>query len=99
MPALHDFTTWQPLLRLLYVTHTETLTAPGGHVAGQISPGAWSVPLPYRPPQSGRASQVSDNQEQFDAVGRIVEALKGAGVTVSPSSWRLLLLRAVSGCI
>lgn len=79
MPSLHDFTTWQPLLRLLRVAHAETLIAPGGHVAGQISPGAWSVPLPYRPPQPGRASQVSDNQEQFDAVGRIVEALKEDG--------------------
>ena len=76
MPALYDFTTWQPLLRLLYAAHADTLTAPGGHVAGQISPGGWSVPLPFRPPQPGRASLVSDNQEQFDAVSQIVEALK-----------------------
>ncbi|MFF9489071.1 hypothetical protein [Streptomyces sp. NPDC014676] len=40
MPSLHDFATWQPLLRLLHAAHTETLTAPGGHVAGQISKGA-----------------------------------------------------------
>lgn len=79
MSSLRDFTTWQPLLRLLRVAHTETLTAPGGHVAGQISPGAWSVPLPHRPPQPWRASQSSDAQEQFDAVGRIVEALKEDG--------------------
>ncbi|WP_405551770.1 SMI1/KNR4 family protein [Streptomyces sp. NBC_01171] len=79
MPSLHDFTTWQPLLRLLHAAHAETLSAPGGHVAGQISPGAWSVPLPYRPPQPGRASQVSDNQDQFDAVGRIVDALEESG--------------------
>ncbi|MEU6811483.1 SMI1/KNR4 family protein [Streptomyces sp. NPDC046831] len=79
MPSLHDFTTWQPLLRLLHVAHAETLSAPGGHVAGQISPGAWSVPLPHRPPQPGRTSQVSDNQDQFDAVGRIVDALKESG--------------------
>ncbi|MFF8650504.1 SMI1/KNR4 family protein [Streptomyces griseoluteus] len=79
MPSLHDFTTWQPLLRLLHAAHAETLSAPGGHVAGQISPGAWSVPLPYRPPQPGHASQVSDNQDQFDAVGRIVDALEESG--------------------
>ncbi|GAA0920530.1 SMI1/KNR4 family protein [Streptomyces thermoalcalitolerans] len=79
MPSLHDFTTWQPLLRLLHAAHAETLTAPGGHVAGQISPRAWSVPLPYRRPQPGRAAQVSDNQEQFDAVGRIIEALEEDG--------------------
>ncbi|MFI6639087.1 SMI1/KNR4 family protein [Streptomyces sp. NPDC050504] len=102
MTALHDFTTWQPLLRLLCAAHTETLTAPGGHVAGQISPGAWSVPLPYRPPEPGRASQVSDNQEQFDAVGRIVEALKEDGsdgvsfvaeASSAPSGIRLHLIR------
>ena len=84
MPSLHDFTTWQPLLRLLYAAHAEKLTVPGGHVAGQIGPGGWSVPLPFRPPQPGRASLVSDNQEQFDAVGQIVEALKengGGGVS------------------
>ena len=79
MPVLHDFTIWRPLLRLLYAAHTETLTVPGGHVAGQISPGGWSVPLPFRPPQPGRASQVSDNQDQFDAVGQIVEAHKENG--------------------
>ncbi|MEU0741341.1 SMI1/KNR4 family protein [Streptomyces sp. NPDC006134] len=79
MPSLHDFATWQPLLRLLHVAHAETLSTPGRHVAGQISPGAWSVPLPFRPPQPGRASQISDNQEQFDAVGRIVEALEEDG--------------------
>ena len=79
MPALHDFTTWRPLLRLLYGAHRQALTASGRHVAGQISPGAWSVPLPFQPPHPGRASQVSDHQEQFDAVGRIVEALKENG--------------------
>ncbi|MFF4542339.1 SMI1/KNR4 family protein [Streptomyces aureus] len=79
MSTLYAFSTWQPLLRLLYAAHTETLAAPGGHVAGQISPGGWSVPLPFRPPQPGRASLVSDNQDQFDAVGRIVEALKENG--------------------
>ncbi|WP_151770302.1 SMI1/KNR4 family protein [Streptomyces abyssomicinicus] len=90
MPALHDFTTWQPLLRLLHAAHTEALTAPGRHVSGQIGPGAWSVPLPFRAPRPGRASLVSDNQEQFDAVGRIVDALKedgdgGVSFVVEPS--------------
>ncbi|MEU3659879.1 SMI1/KNR4 family protein [Streptomyces sp. NPDC032940] len=79
MPSLHDVATWQPLLRLLHAAHADTLSAPGGHVAGQISPGGWSVPLPHRPPQPGRASLVSDNQEQFDAVGLIVEALQEDG--------------------
>ncbi|GGX06328.1 SMI1/KNR4 family protein [Streptomyces malachitofuscus] len=79
MPSLHDVATWQPLLRLLHAAHADTLSAPGGHVAGQIGPGGWSVPLPYRPPQPGRAALISDNQEQFDAMGLIVEALKEEG--------------------
>ncbi|MFC8866951.1 SMI1/KNR4 family protein [Streptomyces sp. NPDC057148] len=79
MPSLHDLSTWQPLLRLLHAAHADTVSEPGGHVSGQISPGAWSVPLPHRPPQPGHASLVSDNQEQFDAVGLIVEALEENG--------------------
>ncbi|MGA5249448.1 SMI1/KNR4 family protein [Streptomyces pseudogriseolus] len=79
MPSLHDVTTWQPLLRLLHAAHADTLSAPGGHVAGQIGTGGWSVPLPYRPPQPGRAALISDNQEKFDATGLIVEALKEEG--------------------
>ncbi|MFI0503015.1 SMI1/KNR4 family protein [Streptomyces albogriseolus] len=79
MSSLHDLTIWRPLLRLLHAAHADTLAAPGGHVSGQISPGAWSVPLPYRPPQPGRASLVSDNQDEFDAIGLITEALKKEG--------------------
>ncbi|WP_442738518.1 SMI1/KNR4 family protein [Streptomyces pseudogriseolus] len=79
MPSLHDVTTWQPLLRLVHAAHADTLSAPGGHVAGQIGTGGWSVPLPYRPPQPGRAALISDNQEEFDATGLIVEALKEEG--------------------
>ncbi|GAA3504703.1 SMI1/KNR4 family protein [Streptomyces prasinosporus] len=79
MPSLHDAATWRPLLRLLRAAHAETLSAPGGHVAGQIGPGAWSVPLPHRPPRPGRASPVSDHQEELDAVGLVAEALKEDG--------------------
>ncbi|MDN3271745.1 SMI1/KNR4 family protein [Streptomyces sp. MA15] len=79
MSSLHDFATWRPLLRLVHAEHADTLAAPGGHVAGRISPGGWSVPLSRRPRQRGRASLVSDNQEQYDAVGLIVEALREEG--------------------
>ncbi|MGA5521310.1 SMI1/KNR4 family protein [Streptomyces pseudogriseolus] len=79
MPSLHDLATWQPLLRLLHAAHADSLSAPGGHVAGQIGTGGWSVPLPYRPPRPGRAALISDNQEEFDAIGLIVEALKEEG--------------------
>lgn len=80
MPALHDFATWWPLLRLLRAAHAETLGTPGGQVSGQIGPRAWSVPLPFRRPRPGHASLVSDNQDQFDAVGLVVEALDESGV-------------------
>ncbi|MEU5521890.1 SMI1/KNR4 family protein [Streptomyces sp. NPDC047860] len=79
MSSLHDIATWQPLLRLLHAAHADRLSAPGGHVSGQIGPGAWSVALPHRPPRPGRASLVSDHQEEFDAVGLIIEALKEDG--------------------
>ncbi|WP_254585502.1 hypothetical protein [Streptomyces sp. AC04842] len=48
-------------------------------MAGQIGRGGWSVPLSFRHPQPRRASLISDNQEQFDPVGLIVEALEEDG--------------------
>lgn len=71
MSSLHDFATWGPLLRLLRTAHAETLAAPGGYVAGSIGRGSWSVPLPQRRPQAGRALLVSDMQEEFDAIERV----------------------------
>lgn len=78
MSSLHDFATWEPLLRLLRTAHTETLAAPGGNVAGSIGRGSWSVPLPQRRPQPGRALLVSDMQEEFDAIERVQNALPAA---------------------
>ncbi|MHA6762381.1 hypothetical protein [Streptacidiphilus sp. PAMC 29251] len=75
MSSLHDFATWEPLLRLLRTTHAETLAAQGGHVAGRIGQSSWSVPLQRRRPQPGRAMLVSDRQEEFDAIERVQNAL------------------------
>ena len=80
LSPLHDFATWEPLLRLLRTAHAQALAAPGGQVAGRIGRGSSSVPLRLRPPQPGRASLVSDNQEQFDAIERVRDALSEAGV-------------------
>lgn len=80
MSSLHDFATWEPLLRLLRTAHTETLAAPGGHVAGSIGRGSWSLPLQQRRPQVGRALLVSDMQEEFDAIERVRNALTAAEV-------------------
>lgn len=75
MPSIHDFATWEPLLRLLRAGNAESLAAPGGHVAGQIGRHAWSVPLPPRFPPPGRALQVEDMQDEVDAVERVLSAL------------------------
>ncbi|MBJ7907283.1 SMI1/KNR4 family protein [Streptomyces sp. DSM 110735] len=79
MSSLHDFATWEPLLRLLPTTDARTPAAPGGYAAGSISHGSWSVPVPRRLPQPGRAMQVSDMQEELDAVTRVQAALTEAG--------------------
>lgn len=84
MSSLHDFATWEPLLRLLRTAHTETLAAPGGNVAGSIGRGSWSVPVQQRRPQPGRALLVSDMQEEFDAIVRVQNALTAAEAT----GWR-----------
>ncbi|WP_031017845.1 hypothetical protein [Streptomyces sp. NRRL S-1314] len=103
MPSLHDFTTWQPLLRLLHAEHADTLAAPGGQVAGRTGPTGWSVPLTRRRRQPGRAALVSDNQEQYDAVEMVVEALRDEGrggvsfvmeASTSPGMVRLHLIGA-----
>lgn len=78
MSSPHDFATWEPLLRLLRTAHAGTLAKPGGHVSGSIGRGSWSVPLPQRLPPAGRALMVSDNQEEFDAVERVRNALEAA---------------------
>lgn len=80
MSPIHEFATWEPLLRLLYADNAERLTAPGGHVAGHISHSGWSVPVRRRSPPPGRASQIEDMQEEYDAVGRVHTALAASGV-------------------
>jgi cell wall assembly regulator SMI1 len=75
LPAINDFGTWEPLLRLLRAGNAKALAAPDGHVAGRIGRYGWSLPLPPRLPPPGRALQVEDMQEEFDAVGRVQSAL------------------------
>jgi cell wall assembly regulator SMI1 len=80
LPSIHDFATWDPVLRLLRAANTESLAAPGGHVAGRIGPHSWSLPLQRRFPPPGRAAQVEDMQDEFNAVKRVQSALTDAGV-------------------
>jgi cell wall assembly regulator SMI1 len=78
LSPLHDFTTWEPLLRVLRDGNERA--AAGHQVAGQISRGAWSVPVRRPAPKPGRASQVEDMQDEFDAVRRIQDALTDTGI-------------------
>ncbi|MFF9347721.1 SMI1/KNR4 family protein [Streptomyces sp. NPDC014734] len=79
MSPIHDFATWEPLLRLLRDSNQERLAAPDGQVSGQISTDSWSVPVHRPSPPRGRAAQVDDMQAEFDAVERVRSALAEGG--------------------
>ncbi len=79
-PSIHDFATWEPVLRLLRAEHTERLADPGGRVVGCIGQGGWSVPLERRLPPLGRAAQVDDMRDEYDAVERVRDALAKDGI-------------------
>ncbi|MGW0707510.1 SMI1/KNR4 family protein [Streptomyces sp. NPDC002643] len=76
MSALHDFATWEPLLRLLWADKAEPLAAPGGQVAGQINVHSWSVPLTRARPRP----QADDMKTEWDAVELVRNALMEADV-------------------
>ncbi|WP_433509796.1 SMI1/KNR4 family protein [Nonomuraea sp. CA-143628] len=99
MPSIHDFMTWEPLLRLLRAGNAESLAAPGGHVAGRIGRGSWSLPLPRRFRRPGQARQGEDMQDEVDAVERVRSALADVGadgisfmVEISPAGRAVLYL-------
>lgn len=75
LPSIHDFATWEPVLRLLLASNTERHAAPSARVAGQIGRHSWSLDLRRRLPQRGHALQASDMQDEFDAVKRVRAAL------------------------
>lgn len=79
MPSIHDFATWEPVLRVLRASNEERLAAPGGYVTGQIGVYGWSVPVRRRSPEPGRAAQVEDMQDEWDAVEVVRNALLEAG--------------------
>ncbi|NEB04921.1 SMI1/KNR4 family protein [Streptomyces sp. SID13726] len=79
MSSIHTFATWEPLLRLLHAQHAERLAPTGGHVAGRIGHGSWSVPLHRPSPPPGRAAQIEDSQAEYDAIGLVHTALTESG--------------------
>lgn len=80
MASIREFATWEPLLRLMRAGNAESLDVPGGYVAGQIWKGAWSVPVPRPKPKPGRAGRFEDVREEYEAVGRVRDALPEAGI-------------------
>ncbi|MEU9666162.1 SMI1/KNR4 family protein [Streptomyces bobili] len=84
MSSLHEFATWEPVLRLIRASNAEDLAAPGGYAAGQIGPYGWSLPIQRGFPLPGQAAQHGDMQDEFDAVRRVQSALAEAGVDSIP---------------
>ncbi|CAL9397243.1 hypothetical protein SUDANB105_01378 [Streptomyces sp. enrichment culture] len=96
MPSIHDFATWEPVLRLLSPGSASDAATAGGRVAGRIDRHGWSLPLRRPRPRPGQAAQVEDMQAEFDAVRRVQRALAGSGAdTVSFSAEFLPDARAV----
>ncbi|MEV0374996.1 SMI1/KNR4 family protein [Streptomyces sp. NPDC050636] len=80
LPSIHDFATWEPVLRLLRVGDAEGQASPSVRVAGRIGRHGWSLPLQRRLPSPGRAAQVEDMRDEFEAVKRVQHALADVGV-------------------
>ncbi|MFJ4185037.1 SMI1/KNR4 family protein [Kitasatospora sp. NPDC089509] len=78
--TLHDFTLWEPILRLLLASSTDRRPDRSTRVAGRIGLQSWSLALRRPSPPPGRASQIEDMREEFDAVGRVQGALAAAGI-------------------
>ncbi|MFF6810138.1 SMI1/KNR4 family protein [Streptomyces sp. NPDC012403] len=81
MSSIHDFATWEPLLRLVRDAHAERLAAPGGYFTGRIGLGGWTTPAPQPRTEPGRALLVADMQDQFTAVERVQAALRADGAS------------------
>ncbi|QNP72804.1 SMI1/KNR4 family protein [Streptomyces roseirectus] len=84
MPALYDFATWAPMLRVIRESNAAILAVPGGYVQGNVGQGSWSVPVRRVSPPPGQAAQLSDMQEEWDAVELVRGALVEAGVERVP---------------
>ncbi|MGI5507932.1 SMI1/KNR4 family protein [Streptomyces sp. CA-106131] len=80
LPSVHDFATWEPVLRLLRDSGAKEQAAPSIRVAGRIGQQGWSLPLRRRLPPPGRAAQVEDMRDEMEAVERVRHALADAGV-------------------
>ncbi|MFE6975880.1 SMI1/KNR4 family protein [Streptomyces sp. NPDC057682] len=104
--SIRDFSTWQPVLRLLRAAKAGKAGVGPVRVAGRIGRGSWSLALPHRMPPPGRASQIEDMQEEMDAVRRVQTAMAAAGVddvsfsaTIEPDGAAVLRLLGPSPAV
>ncbi|MFB6841037.1 SMI1/KNR4 family protein [Streptomyces sp. NPDC056361] len=104
--AIDDFATWGPVLRLLLAEQRQRHADGPVRVVGRIGRGGWSLALKRRMPPPGRAAQVEDMQEEFDAVERVQGALADAGVddvsfsaTIQPNGKTVLRLMGPSPAV
>lgn len=78
--SIRDFATWAPVLRLLRAGRPQGQETRSVRVSGSIGRDGWSLALRRRVPPPGRAAQVEDMREEFDAAERVQRALADAGV-------------------
>ncbi|MFJ5829474.1 SMI1/KNR4 family protein [Streptomyces sp. NPDC093089] len=104
--SVDGFATWEPVLRLLLAEQRRKHPDGPVRVAGRIGRGGWSLALSRRRPPRGRAAQVEDMQEEFDAVERVRGALADAGVddvsfsaTIQPNGKTVLRLMGPSPAV
>ncbi|MER5492072.1 SMI1/KNR4 family protein [Streptomyces sp. NPDC002490] len=80
LALIHDFATWEPVLRLLLADRPRDHGTWPVRVAGRIGRGGWSLALNRPTPPPGRAVQAEDRREETEAVDRVRNALAGTAV-------------------
>ncbi|MEU3726577.1 SMI1/KNR4 family protein [Streptomyces sp. NPDC031705] len=76
---IHDFATWEPLLRILRAANAASLAAPGGYVAGYVAQRGWTLPVRAEPGSGGTAG-FAEMQAGMRAARPVQDALGDAGI-------------------
>lgn len=79
VPSIRNFTTWEPVLRLLLAARKDRSADEPARVAGRIGRDGWSLAL-NRPVPSGRALTTDDMRVELDAVQCVQSAIADEGV-------------------
>ncbi|MFF8279686.1 SMI1/KNR4 family protein [Streptomyces lateritius] len=75
MSSLHDFATWEPLLRIVRAQNADRLATPGARVSGRVGLGSWSLPRET----FGRTSGNGGMQAEHAAVQRVTDTFAETG--------------------